>query len=498
VDPRRYTDAELAAMRKLMWDYVFGWFRQCGFDPHRPPLNLYAWNLARLLYERNVDPSLVDPRAHCRGTARETYEALRQAVESLAAGRGVTARDVESLVAMAERALEEWKRGNRSEDVIATLNESIEALYALGEARLASSLLERARRAGAPVRVEIPERALARRSPGARRRAAVRARARAEMARAALGAGDVETAGRAIGEIRITIRELRGPDAAAAELAARVLLCHWAEALKGLAGVPARLLVDTQTLNLAVDVPREHAERVLERLAPLLSGYNIARLPSPASPVVRVELDAARSEQWARLVEAMRYLLAAAEGYGIPWSEVLGWLADRDVCVPLAVSPRPETVDRLLAVHPPPSLRPELQPPPAREEAARRRRDVMERLAEMGMQALAALTLGFTVDTHARMCHVTRIEMCFEDVREVLARAGLADMAEECMRACLAEMLGMMEMWGLVSREEADTLAMNLGYRRPEAVRSICELVKKHFEEWRKKFGVRGPPPYCG
>jgi hypothetical protein len=482
-----------------MWDHVFGWFRQCGFtEPTRPPLNVYAWQLARLLYERNVDPSLVDPRAHCRGTARETYEALKRAVEQLAGARGVTTRDVEAFVAMAERALEEWGRGNRSEDVIAAVSESIESLFLLGERELARQLLERARRAGVPVRVEIPERALVRRSPGARRRATVRARARAEMAREALERRDVETARRVIAEIRIVASELRSIDALAQELAARVVLCRWAEVLEALIGMPATFRMNMETLNLVVEVPREHAERVLERLGTLLSEYNIARLPAPGAPVVRVELDVTQSERWLRLVEAMRHLLAMAERYGIPRSELIDWLKERDVCIPLVTSPRPETVEKLLFTYPPPSLRPELQPPPAREEAARKRRDVMERLIELGVQALVPLALGFYIDPDARMCSVTRIERCFEDIRELFAQYGLPeDMAGECVRACLAEMLGMMEKWGFVSYGEADTLAKGLGYGRPEAAKRICELIRKHFEAWRKKYGVKGPPPYC-
>ena len=470
------------------------------------------------LAKAGVDPEVIDPQELDCGSRDAFFESLERMKRRLVPTLNI---DVSVVIEELQRAVEAWRSGTRTTDVIHTIEDAIKTLAELGEKREAWRWYETIRREyKIPISVKIRKPTERRAS---RRRAVKEVKAVLQLAREAAERGAEPEAEELAKEVEEVAAELAREDAVALELARKVLE-RWLTDIKiRLPPVPGlrwesyadRVAVRISLVLSPGDVETEN--KVLERLSLLHSVYGLKRRETTKRDrrIVHYIAEIERHENFAKLVDVMMVLYRTAldevrkampaESYSKVVATALeavnNWISMSDVYTALAYSPSLDTLKRLLKMYPlmraverevrPGVVERRREVVPARRRGPsleeEYRRTFMNTIREMAIRdALRSFETGALITREpdgTKMCWgVMDDRVCFYNT------------PKECVELCIARLIGILYRADRITREEWENIrkALDAGLYRP-----ACQAIRQNMEYFQTLYGVKNPPRYC-
>jgi hypothetical protein len=450
-------------------------YESCRF-PHSIADYSRLRSVAIALAKAGADPELVDPHeldCNSRDAFFESLERLKRRFVP------ETKIDAAALIEELQRALEMWRSGVRTSDVIHAIEDAIKTLAELGERREAWRWYELVRKEyKIPISIKI-------RRPTERRASRRRA------------AREVET----------VMAELAREDAIAVELARKVLE-HWMTDIKRqlppIPGLRWESHVDRVAVRISLilspgDVETEN--KVLEKLSVLHATYGLERRETTTRNrrFIHYIADLERHENFRRLVDVMKVLyrlaldevrkVMPAESYNKVVATALetlnNWITIHDVYTALAQSPSPETLKRLLKMY-----------PLVRAVEREVRPGVVERVREV----VPVRRRGPSLEEEYKRTFVQTIrEMAIRDALRAYETGALVarepdGTTRECIGLCIARLIDALYRADRITREEWENIrkALDAGLYRP-----ACQAIRQNMDYFQLMYGVKNPPRYC-
>jgi len=473
---------------------------------------------ATALAKAGVDPEVIDPQELDCGSRDAFFESLERMKRRLVSETKI---DIAALIEELQRAVETWRSGTRTTDVIRAIEEAIKTLAELGEKREAWRWYETVRREyKIPISVKIRKPTERRAS---RRRAVKEVKAVLQLAREAAERGAEPEAEELAREVEEVAAELAREDAVALELARKVLEYWLTDIKRRLPPIPGlrwESHVDRVAVRISLVLPPGDVEtenKLLERLSVLHATYGLERRETTTKRrrFIHYIADLERHENFRRLVDVMKVLYRTAldevrktmpaESYSKAVATALNtvnnWISMHDVYTSLAQSPSLETLKRLLAMYPlvravEKEVRPGVVERGREVVPARRwgpsleeeyRRTFMGTIREMAIRdAMRSFEIGAIVarePTGGNMCWgVLDDRVCFYNT------------PRECVELCIARLIDALYRADKITRKEWEDIrkALDAG-----AYRIACQAIMQNMEYFRTLYGVENPPKYC-
>lgn len=489
----------------------------CGF-PHSIADYSRLRSVATALAKAGVDPELIDPQELDCGSRDAFFESLERLKRRF---MPETKIDVAALVEELQRALETWRSGARTSDIIHAVEEIIKTLAELGERKEAWRWYEIARKEyKIPISIKI-KRPTERRA--SRRRAVKETKAALQLAKEAVERGAEPEAEELAREVEEVATELAREDAVALELARKVLEYWLTDIKRQLPPIPGMRWeshVDKVAVRISLvlspgDVETEN--KVLERLSVLHAVYGLERRETTTKRrrFIHYIANLEQHENFKRLTDVMKVLYRMAldevrrakpaESYSkavaTALSTVNNWISIHDVYTALASSPNLETLKRLLAMYP---------------LVRTVEREVRPGVVERGREVVPARRWGRSLEEEYRRTFMGAIrEMAIRDamrsfeIGAIVAREpdgttmcwGLMDdrvcfynTPRECVELCIARLIDALYRADRITREEWENIrkALNASLYRP-----ACQAIRQNMDYFQLMYGVRNPPRYC-
>jgi len=474
-------------------------------------------SIAAMLAKAGVDPELIDPQeldCFSRDAFFESLERLRRRLVT------ETKIDISALIEELQRAVETWRSGIRTSDVIRAIEDAIKTLAELGERREAWRWYETVRKEyKIPISIKIRKPAERRAS---RRRAVKEAKAALQLAKEAVERGAEPEAEELAREVEEVATELAREDAVTLELARKVLEYWLTDIKRKLPPVPGlrwESHVDKVAVRISLILPpgdKETEDKVLERLSVLHAVYGLERRETTTRNrrFIHYLVDLERHENFRRLVDVMKVLYrtaldevrrATTESYSKAVATALNtinnWISMYDVYTALASSPSLETLKRLLAMYPlvktvDREVRPGVVERSREVVPARRwgrsleeeyRRTFMGTIREMAIRdAMRSFEIGAIVarePTGDNMCWgVLDDRVCFHNT------------PRECVDLCIARLIDALYRADRINRQEWEDIrkALDAG-----VYRVACQAIRQNMDYFQTLYGVENPPKYC-
>ncbi len=474
-------------------------------------------SVATALAKAGVDPELIDPQELDCGSRDAFFESLERLRRRLVPETKI---DVAALIEELQRAVETWRSGVRTSDVIRAIEDAIKTLAELGERKEAWRWYETVRREyKIPISIKIRKPAERRAS---RRRAVKEVKAVLQLAKEAVERGEPE-AEELAREVEEVAAELAREDAVALELARKVL-DHWLTDIKRqlppIPGLRWESHVDRVAVRISLILPPgdvESENKVLERLSVLHAVYGLERRETTTRNrrFIHYLVDLERHENFRRLIDVVKVLYRTAldevrrampaESYSkavaTALSAVNNWISMYDVYTALASSPSLETLKRLLAMYP---------------LVKTVEREVRPGVVERGREVVPARRWGRSLEEEYRRTFMGTIrEMAIRDamrsfeIGAVVAREptggnlcwGVLDdrvcfynTPRECVDLCVARLIDALYRADRITREEWENIrkALDAG-----AYKIACQAIRQNMDYFQTLYGVENPPRYC-
>jgi hypothetical protein len=465
-----------------------------------------------------VDPELIDPQELDCGSRDAFFESLERVKRRLVSETKI---DVAALIEELQRALEAWRSGTRTTDVIRAVEDAIKTLAELGEKKEAWRWYETARREyKIPISIKIRKPAERRAS---RRRAVKDTKAVLQLAKEAMERGAEAEAMELAREVEEVAAELAREDAVALELARKVLdywLTDIRRRLPPIPGLRWESHVDKVAVRISLILPPGDVEtenKVLEQLSVLHATYGLERRETTTKRrrFIHYIVFLEQHENFRRLVDVMKVLYRTAldevrkampaESYSKAVAAALNavnnWISIHDVYTALASSPSLETLKRLLAMYPlvktvEKEVRPGVVERSREVVPARRwgpsleeeyRRTFVQTIREMAIRdAMRSFEIGAVVAREPggdRMCWgVLDDRVCFYNT------------PRECVELCVGRLIDALYRGDRITKNEWEDIrrALDAGLYRP-----ACQAIIQNMDYFRTLYGVENPPRYC-
>jgi len=470
---------------------------------------------ATALAKAGVDPEVIDPQELDCGSRDAFFESLERMKRRLVPTLNI---DVSAVIEELQRAVETWRSGTRTTDVIHAIEEAIKTLAELGEKKEAWRWYENVRKEyKIPISVKIKKPTERRAS---RRRAVKEAKAALQLAKQAVEEGAEPEAEELAKKAKEVAMELAKEDAVVVELARKVLE-HWlTELRRQLPAVPG-LRWEMSTDRVAVRVSLvlspgdvETENKVLEKLSLLYSMYGLERRESTTRNrrFVHYLADLERHENFRKLVETMRVLYRTVldemrramptADYSSVVAKALNamnnWVTMRDVYLAMATSPNVETLSRLLAAYPLMKKREEEapgvavgEPIPVKITGPR----LEEVYRKTYIQTVRELAIRDALRTHETGAIVTREPwgraICWGVLDD---RVCFYNTPEECVELCLARLIDRLASGGRIDREQYRKIMADIDAGRYD---EACRAVRNNIDYFAQLYKIIHVPTYC-
>ena len=465
-----------------------------------------------------VDPELIDPQELDCDSRDAFFESLERIKRRLVSETKI---DVATLIEELQRAVETWRSGTRTTDVIRAIEDAIKTLAELGERKEAWRWYETVRREyKIPISIKIRKPAERRAS---RKRAVKEAKAVLQLAKEAVERGAEPEAVELAREVEEVAAELAREDAVALELARKVLEYWLTDIKRQLPPIPGlrwESHVDKVAVRISLILPPgdvESENKVLERLSVLHATYGLERRETTTKRrrFIHYIANLEQHENFRRLTDVMRVLYRTAldevrraipaESYSkvvaTALNTVNNWISIHDVYVALTSSPSLETLKRLLAMYPlVRSVEREVRPgvvERSREVVPARRwgrsleeeyrRTFMGTIREMAIRdAMRSFEIGAIVarePTGGNLCWgVLDDRVCFYNT------------PRECVELCIARLIDALYRADRITRKEWEDIrnALDTG-----AYRIACQAIRQNMDYFQTLYGVENPPRFC-
>lgn len=475
-------------------------------------------SVATALAKAGVDPELIDPQELDCGSRDAFFESLDKLKRRLVSELNV---DVSAIIEELQRAVETWRSGTRTTDVIRAIEEAIKTLAELGEKKEAWRWYETVRKEyKIPISIKIRKPTGRRAS---RRRAVKETKAVLQLAKEAMERGAEPEAEELVKEVEEVATELAREDAVALELARKVLEYWLTEIKRGLPPIPGlrwESHVDKVAVRISLILPPgdvENENKVLERLSVLHATYGLERRETTTRNrrFIHYIANLEQHENFRRLVDVMRVLYRTAldevrramptESYSkvvaTALSTVNNWISMVDVYKALAISPNLETLKRLLAMYPlVRAVEREVRPGVVerrREVIPARRRGpslenvykqtFMDTIREMAIRdAMRSFEIGAIIarePTGDKLCWgILDDRVCFHNT------------PRECVELCISRLIDALYRADRITRNEWEDIrkALDAG-----VYRVACETIRQNMDYFQSLYGVENPPRYC-
>lgn len=475
-------------------------------------------SVATALAKAGVDPELIDPQELDCGSRDAFFESLEKLKRRLVPELNV---DVSAIIEELQRAVETWRSGTRTTDVIRAIEEAIKTLAELGEKKEAWRWYETVRKEyKIPISIKI-RKPTERRAP--RRRAVKEAKAVLQLAKEAMERGAEPEAEELVKEVEEVATELAREDAVALELARKVLEYWLTDIKRRLPPIPGlrwESHVDKVAVRISLILPPgdvENENKVLERLSVLHAMYGLERRETTTrnKRFIHYIVNLEQHENFRRLVDVMRVLYRTAldearramptESYSkvvaTALSTVNNWISMYDVYTALATSPNLETLKRLLAMYPlvravEREVRPGVVERRREVIPARRwgpsledeyKRTFMGTIREMAIRdAMRSFEIGAIVarePTGGNLCWgILDDRVCFYNT------------PRECVELCISRLIDALYRADRITRNEWEDIrkALDAG-----VYRVACQTIRQNMDYFQSLYGVENPPRYC-
>lgn len=465
-----------------------------------------------------VDPEVIDPQELDCGSRDAFFESLDRLKRRLVPELNV---DMSAVIEELQRAVEVWRSGTRTTDVIHAIEEAIKTLAELGERREAWRWYETVKREyKIPISVKIKKPAERRAS---RRKAVKEAKAVLQLAKEAMERGAGPEAEELAREVETVAAELTREDAVALELARKVVemwLMDVKRRLPPLPNVRWESAVDRIAIRVTLilqpgDVETEN--KVLEKLSVLHSIYGLKRRETTKRDrqVVHYIAEIERHENFRRLVDVMKVLYRIAldevrkatstESYSRTVATALetlnNWTSMHDVYTALASSPNLETLKRLLAMYPlVKAVEREVRPGVVerrREVVPARRRgpSLEEEYRQTFMNTVREMAIRDAMQSFETGALVTRepdgTTMCWGVMDD---RVCFHNTPRECVELCISRLIDTLYRADRITKKEWEDIrkALDAG-----VYRIACQVIRQNMDYFKTLYGVENPPKYC-
>jgi len=470
-------------------------------------------SVATALAKAGVDPELIDPQELDCGSRDAFFESLDKLRRRLVSEIKIY---IAALIEELQQAVEAWRTGTRTADVIRAIEDAIKTLAELGEKKEAWRWYEAVRREyKIPISIKI-------RKP-AKRRAVKEAKAVLQLAREAMERGAKPEAEELAREVEEVVAELAREDAVALELARKVI-DYWLTDIKRrlppISGLRWESHVDRVAVRISLILPPGDVEtenKLLERLSVLHATYGLERRETTTKRrrFIHYIADLERHENFRRLVDVMKVLYRTAldevrkampaESYSkaaaTALSAVNNWISIYDVYTALPFSPSLETLKRLLAMYP---------------LVKTVEKEVRPGVVERSREVVPARRWGPSLEEEYRRTFVNTVrEMAIRDamrsfeIGAIIAREpdggnlcwGLLDdrvcfynTPRECVELCIARLIDGLYRADRITRQEWEDIrkALDAGLYRV-----ACQAIRQNMDYFRTLYGVENPPRYC-
>lgn len=492
-------------------------YELCRF-PHNIADYSRLRSVATALAKAGVDPELIDPQELDCSSRDAFFESLERVKRRLVPELNV---DVSAVIEELQRAVEMWRSGTRTSDVIHAIEEAIKTLAELGERKEAWRWYETVRREyKIPISIKIRRPAERRAS---RRRAVKEAKAVFQLAKEAVERGAEPEAEELAREVEAIAAELAREDAVALELARKVLkqwLVNIMIHLPPLPNVRWEFAMDRVAIRVTLILQPGEVEtenKVLEKLSVLHATYGLKRRETTKRnrQIVHYIAEIEQHENFRRLVDVMKVLYRTAldevrkampaESYNKVVATALetvnNWVSIHDVYTSLAHSPNLETLKRLLAMYPlvravEREVRPGVVERSREVVPARRRgpsledeyrRTLIGTIREMAIRdAMRSFEIGAIVarePTGGNLCWgILDDRVCFYNT------------PRECVELCISRLIDALYRADRITRNEWEDIrkALDAG-----VYRVACQAIRQNMDYFQSLYGVENPPKYC-
>jgi len=261
----------------------------------------------------------------------------------------------------------------------------------------------------------------------------------------------------------------------------------------------------------------EMENKVLEKLSVLHATYGLERRETTTHNrrFVHYIADLERHENFRRLVDVMKVLYRIAldevrkamptESYSKVVATALetvnNWISMYDVYTSLAQSPSPETLKRLLKIHPlVKTVEKEVRPgvvERVREvvPAKRRGSSLEEEYRRTYVQTVRELAIRDALRSYEVGAFVTRepdgFKMCWGVLDD---RVCFYNTPRECIELCVMRLIDRLAGFGRIAKEQYNELMEAI---RAGAYGIACRVIEKNMDLFTQLYGVRQPPTYC-
>jgi hypothetical protein len=492
-------------------------YESCRF-PHSIADYSRLRSVATALAKAGVDPELIDPQELDCISRDAFFESLERIKRRLVPETKI---DVATLIEELQRAVETWRSGTRTTDVIRAIEDAIKTLAELGEKREAWRWYETVRREyKIPISIKI-RRPTERRA--SRRRAVREMKAVLQLAKEAVERGAEPEAEELAREVEEVAAELAREDAVALELARKALEYWLTDVKRQLPPIPGlrwESHVDKVAVRISLILPPGDVEtenKVLERLSVLHAVYGLERRETTTKRkrFIHYIANLEQHENFKRLTDVMRVLYRTAldevrkamptasysKVVATALNTVNNWISIHDVYTALASSPSLETLKRLLAMYPlvktvEKEVRPGVVERSREVVPARRwgqsleeeyRRTFMGTIREMAIRdAMRSFEIGAIVarePTGGNLCWgVLDDRVCFYNT------------PRECVDLCVARLIDALYRADRITRQEWEDIRKTLD---AGVYRVACQAIRQNMDYFQTVYGVKNPPKYC-
>jgi hypothetical protein len=473
---------------------------------------------ATALAKAGVDPELIDPQELDCGSRDAFFESLERVKRRLVPETKI---DVVALIEELQRAVEAWRSGTRTTDVIRAIEDAIKTLAELGEKKEAWRWYETVRREyKIPVSIKIRKPAERRAS---RKEAVKEVKAVLQLAKEAMERGAEPEAEELAREVEEVAAELAREDAVALELARKVL-DYWLTSIKRqlppVTGLRWESHVDKVAVRISLILPPGDVEtenKLLERLSVLHATYGLERRETTTKRrrFIHYIANLEQHENFRRLVDVMKVLYRTAlveiqkampaESYSKVVATALetvnNWITIHDVYTSLAQSPTSETLKRLLKMYPPVrAVEREVRPGVAERRrevvpAKRRGPSLEEEYKRTFVNTIREMAIRDAMRSFETGALITRepdgTTMCWGVMDD---RVCFYNTPRECVELCIARLINTLYRADRITREEWEDIrkALDAGLYRV-----ACQAIRQNMDYFQLMYGVKNPPRYC-
>jgi hypothetical protein len=464
-----------------------------------------------------VDPELIDPQELDCGSRDAFFESLERLRRRLVTETKI---DIAALIEELQRAVETWRSGTRTSDVIRAIEDAIKTLAELGERKEAWRWYETVRREyKIPISIKIRKPTERRAS---RRRAVKETKAALQLAKEAVERGAEPEAEELAREVEEVAAELAREDAVALELARKVLEYWLTDIKRKLPPIPGlrwESHVDKVAVRISLILPpgdKETEDKLLERLSVLHAVYGLERRETTTRNrrFIHYIANLEQHENFRRLVDIMKVLYRTAldevrrtttESYSKAVATALNainnWISIYDVYTALATAPNLTTLKRLLAMYPlvktvEREVRPGVVERKREVVPARRwgqsleeeyRRTFMGTIREMAIRdAMRSFEIGAIVAREP-----TGDNLCWGVLDD---RVCFYNTPKECVDLCIARLIDTLYRADRITRQEWEDIRKSLD---AGVYRIACQAIRQNMDYFQTVYGVENPPKYC-